>query len=87
MGESEAKASACPRASSSRMAEVTVVYSKYAAEEKGAGEEGEAVAEGWCGGEEEPVREGEPPSAARQVTTPDEGVVVLALSSGMTNRG
>ena len=48
---------------------------------------GEAVAVGWCGGEEEPVRAGETPSAAREGTTPDEGVVVLALSSGMTNRG
>ena len=80
-------ASACPRASSSRMAEVTAVYSTQAVEEKGAGEAGEAVAGGWCGGEEEPARAGEPPSAAGGATTPDEGVVVLALSSGMTNRG
>jgi hypothetical protein len=46
MGESTAKASACLRASSSRMAEVTVVCSKHAAEEKGAAGAGEARAAG-----------------------------------------
>ena len=44
------------------MAEVTVVYSKHAAEEKGAGEEGEAIGDGaeeGCVGEHVRVRAAE----------------------------